>query len=85
MFIIVSGVNCAGKSSLCKKFLQDNLNYLTHHFENPKDEQDGKNQYYTFLDNYDENKNYIMNTLHQQINRKNLFNNKGKIDIIIEE
>lgn len=65
MFFTITGVNCAGKSSLCKKFLQDNPNYLTHHFENPKDEQDGKNQYYTFLDNYDENKDYILDRFHE--------------------
>ena len=35
--------------------------------------------------NDNKNKYFIMNTLHQQINQKNPFNNKGKIDIIIEE
>ena len=35
--------------------------------------------------NDNKSKYFIMNTLHQQINQKNPFNNKGKIDIIIEE
>ena len=30
-------------------------------------------------------KSFLMNTLMQQVNKKNPFNNKGKIDIIIEE
>ena len=33
----------------------------------------------------DKNKFFIMNTLQKQINQKNIFNNKGKIDIIIIE
>jgi hypothetical protein len=35
--------------------------------------------------NDNKSKYFIMNTLHQHINQKNPFNNKGKIDIIIEE
>ena len=36
--------------------------------------------------NENNNKKYfIMNTLQQQINEKNIFNNKGKIDIKIKE
>lgn len=65
MFIIISGCNCSGKSSLCKKFLKDNPNFVTQHFENPKNEADGKNQYYTFLDNFNNTENYVLDRFHE--------------------
>ena len=37
------------------------------------------------INNDNKNKYFIINTLHQKINKKNPFNNKGKIDIIIEK
>ena len=72
------------QNKLEKKKIEENnetkseVNEMNNSKDNNKNDKKENN-------NYDENKNYIMNTLHQQINRKNLFNNKGKIDIIIEE
>ena len=51
--------------------------------EGKEEEKNDSNDNANKSDN--KNKYFIMNTLHQQINKKNPFNNKGKIDIIIEE
>jgi len=65
MFLIVSGVNCAGKTSLCHKLIDYFEGLKTQHFSNPKDMEDGRNQYFSFLDNMDKNSDYLLDRFHE--------------------
>lgn len=65
MFLIISGVNAAGKTSLCDKLLKQFESMKTQHFSNPKDMEDGKNQYFGFLENMDKNSDYLLDRFHE--------------------
>lgn len=55
--ITITGANGAGKSTIAEELLKE-MDFKYTHFSNPKDMEDGKKQYYDFLDNLD-NKNYL--------------------------
>lgn len=63
MVIHLGGVDCSGKSTLCKK-LSEILNCEITHFDKPKDLEDGKRQYFSFQNSINVNKDIICDRYH---------------------
>lgn len=63
MIIHCSGMDCTGKSTICKK-LSELLKCPIQHFDKPKDLDDGKKQYFDFQKNINSNKNIICDRYH---------------------
>ena len=62
--IHLSGMDCTLKTTLCK-LLSESLNCNIVHFDKPKDMLDGKNQYFSFInDNNYIDKNIICDRFH---------------------
>ena len=64
MNILVSGVNGAGKTTLCKKLKKKYPELIDTHFSNPKDMEDGKKQYFDFVEQMDNDKSYLFDRFH---------------------
>ena len=65
MNIIIAGVNGAGKSSLCKKLKNKFPEFITTHFSNPKDMEDGKRQYFDFVAQMTNTNSYLFDRFHE--------------------
>lgn len=63
MILHFTGADCSGKSTMCDKVTKITKGIYTH-FDKPKDLEDGKKQYYDFLNNVDPNKTYICDRFH---------------------
>lgn len=63
MIINITGHDCTGKTTLSEK-LSNELNAIYTHFSNPKDMEDGKKQYFDFLDNVDKSNTYVCDRFH---------------------
>ena len=53
MLICISGMDCTGKSTLCNLLSKKLQNCPVIHFDKPKNKEDGKQQYFNFLQKYD--------------------------------
>lgn len=63
MIVNITGMDATGKSTLSER-LATELSAKYTHFSNPKDMEDGKQQYFSFLDNVDSSKNYVCDRFH---------------------
>jgi thymidylate kinase len=63
MIIHAGGIDCSGKSTICTK-LSELLDCKVVHFDKPKDLEDGKKQYFGFLNNKYITKNIICDRFH---------------------
>lgn len=63
MIINLTGHDCTGKTTLAER-LTNEINAEYTHFSNPKDMEDGKKQYFDFLNNVDSSKNYVCDRFH---------------------
>lgn len=61
--IHISGMDATGKSTICN-LLSNEFNCDIQHFDKPKDLEDGKKQYFEFLQNIDINKDIICDRYH---------------------
>lgn len=59
-----TGPDGSGKSTLVSE-LSKKLGYPTKHFDKPKDMEDGKNQYFSFIDNLKENESMLTDRFHE--------------------
>lgn len=64
MIINLTGLDATGKSTLAKKLTED-LNAKYTHFDKPKDMEDGKFQYFNFLNDIDPNNNYVCDRFYE--------------------
>lgn len=61
MIVNVSGCDGSGKTTLVNNLLTHfSKNATTAHFSNPRDYDDGKNQYYSFLEQHQKNSEFIL-------------------------
>lgn len=59
-----TGGDGTGKTTIVSE-LSKKLGYSTQHFDKPKDMEDGKNQYFSFIDNLPEDKSMIADRFHE--------------------
>lgn len=59
----ISGMDATGKSTICSK-ISEKLNCNIYHFDKPKNLEDGKQQYFDFINNLDKNKDVICDRFH---------------------
>lgn len=62
--IVIVGPNGCGKSSIARRLKEHFPEFEMHHFSNPKDMEDGKKQYFDFVDQMDDNKSYLFDRFH---------------------
>lgn len=65
MITIVTGHDGVGKSTLCNALLKKDNTLKYYHFSNPKDLNDGKKQYFDFLNNVKKDENYLCDRFHE--------------------